>query len=80
MLREGAGWDASSTTAIIDTQSVKITERGGPRRWDAAMRLEGRKQHVAVDADGLLLGVLVHRQYPGCRWPRCPAYTPGRDG
>jgi len=31
MLREGAGREASPTAAIIDTQSVKTTESGGPR-------------------------------------------------
>ena len=60
MLREGAGRQASPTAAIIDTQSVKTTESGGPRGWDAAKRLKGRKRHVAVDTDGLLLGILVH--------------------
>jgi putative transposase len=29
MLREGGGRDASPTAAIIDTQSVKTTEKGG---------------------------------------------------
>ena len=60
MLREGAGREPSPTAAIIDTQSVKTTESGGPGGWDAAKRLKGRKRHVAVDTDGLLLGILVH--------------------
>jgi putative transposase len=60
MLREGAGREPTPTAAIIDTQSVKTTESGGPRGWDAAKKLNGRKRHVAVDTQGLLLGVLVH--------------------
>ena len=33
--------------------------KGGRRGWDAAKRLNGRKRHVAVDTQGLLLGVIV---------------------
>jgi putative transposase len=60
MLRAGTGREASPTAAIVDTQSVKTPESGGPHGWDAAKRLKGRKRHVAVDTDGLLLGILVH--------------------
>jgi len=60
MPRESAGRESSPTAAAIDTQSVKTTESGGPRSWDAAKRLKGRKRHVAVDTDELLLGILVH--------------------
>lgn len=60
MLREAEGREPSPTAAIIDTQSVKTTESGGPRGWDAAKKVKGRKRHVAVDTQGLLLGVLVH--------------------
>ncbi|MBL6459620.1 IS5 family transposase, partial [Belnapia sp. T6] len=60
MLREGAGREPSPTAAILDTQSVKTTESGGSRGYDAAKKVKGRKRHVAVDTQGLLLGVLVH--------------------
>jgi putative transposase len=32
----------------------------GPRGYDAAKKVKGRKRHIAVDTSGLLLGVLVH--------------------
>jgi putative transposase len=60
MLREGAGREASPTATVIDTRSAKTTESGGPRGRDAAKRLKGRKRHVAVGTDGLLLGAVVH--------------------
>src|SRR5437763_4695653 len=34
--------------------------KGGPRGYDAAEKVRGRKRHVAVDTSGLLLGVIVH--------------------
>ncbi len=34
--------------------------KGGPRGYDAAKKVKGRKRHVAVDSAGLLLGVVVH--------------------
>jgi hypothetical protein len=38
-----AGRDASPRGAIIDSQSVTITESGGPRGYDAGMKIKGRK-------------------------------------
>ena len=57
-LRDGRA--PSPTAAILDTQSVKTTESGGPRGFDAAKKVNGRKRHIAVDTSGLLLGVPVH--------------------
>ena len=45
---------------IIDSQSVKTTEQGGPRGFDGAKKVNGRKRHVLVDTAGLLLKAVVH--------------------
>ena len=46
--------------AIIDTQSTKTTEQGGPRGKDAHKLVNGRKRHLIVDTLGLILAVVVH--------------------
>ncbi len=60
MLREGTRREPNPPAAILDTQSAKTTESGGPRGFEAAKKVKGRKRHFVVDTQGLLLGVLVH--------------------
>ena len=59
-LRVRQGRAAQPSAGIVDSQSVKTTGVGGPRGYDGGKKINGRKRHVLVDTQGLLLCAKVH--------------------
>jgi putative transposase len=58
-LRLARGRKRRPTAAIIDTQSVKTGPQRGPRGYDAAKKVKGRKRVLLVDSGGDPLGLRV---------------------
>ena len=55
-----SGREACPTAGVIDSQSVKTTESGGPVGYDAGKKIKGRKRHILTDTDGNLLALVTH--------------------
>jgi putative transposase len=60
-LRARMNRDPQPSAGVVDSQSLKSTAVGGDQRgYDGGKKVKGRKRHILVDTEGLVLKAKVH--------------------
>jgi putative transposase len=59
-LRVAEGRDAPPSAGVINSQSVKTTESGGIRGYDAGTKIKVRKRYILTDTCGYLVHAVIH--------------------
>jgi putative transposase len=60
-VRTSLGRNAQPSAGIVDSQAAKTTGVGGEQRgYDGGKKVRGRKRHLLVDTEGLVLKAKVH--------------------
>ena len=60
MVRKIKGKKPTPSVGIIDSPTLKTTENGGERGYDAGKKINGRKRHIIVDTLGLIMSLVIH--------------------
>lgn len=57
--RQRSGRAPAPSIICIDSQSVKTSRAGGDRDFDGGKKVKGRKRHLAVDSQGVMLDAAI---------------------